>query len=125
MAQISIRVGDRGYVLNCRDGEEDHLLRLAALIDRKCIEATATLGVMPEPRLLLTAALLIADELSEVRDGTAASAAAVEDEQLDAIASRIETLCTVLEQRALPRSDKHTYELQSLKSISYAAFCMK
>src|SRR3546814_19430162 len=95
MAQISIRVGDRGYVLNCRDGEEDHLLRLAALIDRKCIEATATLGVMPEPRLLLTAALLIADELSEVRDGTAASMAAGEDEQLDAIASRIETLCTV------------------------------
>src|SRR3546814_13496238 len=81
MAQISIRVGDRGYVLNCRDGEEDHLLRLAALIDRKCIEATATLGVMPEPRLLLTAALLIADELSEVRDGTAASAAARSEER--------------------------------------------
>src|SRR3546814_20941943 len=101
MVLIYIRVGDRGFVRNCRDGEEYHLLRLAALIDRKCSEATATLGVMPEPRLLLTAAQLIADGLSEVRDGTAASAAAVEDEQLDAIASRIETLCTVLEQRAI------------------------
>ena len=99
MAQISIRVGGRNYPISCRDGEEDHLLRLAALIDRKCKEATEALGVMPEPRLLLTAALLLADELSEARTGGASPVAHVEDAQLDAIASRIETLCIALEQR--------------------------
>lgn len=99
MAQISIRVGGRNYTISCRDGEEDHLLRLAALIDRKCKEATEALGVMPEPRLLLTAALLLADELSELRAGTPSAPANIDGAQLDAIASRIETLCITLEQK--------------------------
>lgn len=95
MAQITIRVGERNYVLNCRDGEESHLLNLAGVIDRKCAEATTALGVMPEPRLLLTAALLIADELSEQR----ATADPISDPaRLNRIAERIETLCSTLEQ---------------------------
>ncbi len=98
MAQIALQVGNRNYVLACRDGEEDHLLRLAAVIDRKCGEATQTLGVMPEPRLLLTAALLVADELSE-RSTSAPPASSEHDQQLELIAMRIETLCTALEER--------------------------
>lgn len=99
MAQISIAVGGRNYVLACKDGEEDHLLRMAALIDRKCHEATTALGVMPEPRLLLTAALLIADELSEQRD--AGTRGPEDDRQLESIAQRIESLCAALEQHAV------------------------
>ena len=96
MAQITINVAGRGYVLACRDGEEDHLQRVAAMIDRKCSEATSALGVMPEPRLLLTAALLIADELTELR---AAENTPVDDHrQLESIAQRIESLCAALEQ---------------------------
>src|SRR3546814_13729041 len=71
MGQISLRVGERSHMMSCRDGEEEHLLRLAAMIDRKCNEATTALGVMPEPRLLLTAALLIADELAELTNRVA------------------------------------------------------
>lgn len=100
MSQITIRVGDRNYVLACRDGEEDHLLRLAAMIDRKCVEATTSLGVMPEPRLLLTAALLIADELTEARAAFDASGIVRDDSRLETIATHIETLCTALEQQA-------------------------
>src|SRR3546814_6661136 len=70
MGQISLRVGERSHMMSCRDGEEEHLLRLAAMIDRKCNEATTALGVMPEPRLLLTAALLIADELARSEEHT-------------------------------------------------------
>src|SRR3546814_12888034 len=74
MGQISLRVGERSHMMSCRDGEEEHLLRLAAMIDRECNEATTALGVMPEPRLLLTAALLIADQLPELKNGVAAPA---------------------------------------------------
>lgn len=99
MGQLTLRVGDRSHIMSCKDGEEEHLLHLAAMVDRKCSEATQTLGVMPEPRLLLTAALLIADELTELRGNAAAPGAEdAENERLAAIASRIESLCSALEQ---------------------------
>src|SRR3546814_7966975 len=84
------------------------------MIDRKCNEATTALGVMPEPRLLLTAALLIADELAELKNGVAAPAPDEHGEtrRLERIAGRI-------------RSEEHTSELQSLMRISYAVFCLK
>src|SRR3546814_8492756 len=34
-------------------------------------------------------------------------------------------VCTRLHQRACPRSEEHTSELQSLMRISYAVFCLK
>src|SRR3546814_4549644 len=72
MGQISLRVGERSHMMSCRDGEEEHLLRLDAMIDRTCNEATTELGVMLETRRLLTAALLIADEQAEQKNGVAA-----------------------------------------------------
>lgn len=101
MGQISLRVGERTHMMSCRDGEEEHLLRLAAMIDRKCNEATTALGVMPEPRLLLTAALLIADELAELKNGVAAPAPDEDGEtrRLEGIAGRIEAICAALEER--------------------------
>src|SRR3546814_21174445 len=88
-------------VMSCRDGEEEDLLGLAAMIDRKGNEATTALGVMPEPRLLLTAALLIADELAELKDGVAARAPDEHGEtrRLERIAGRIEAICAALEER--------------------------
>src|SRR3546814_15578749 len=101
MGQISLRVGERSHMMSCRDGEEEHLLRLAAMIDRKCNEATTALGVMPEPRLLLTAALLIADELAELKNGVAAPAPDEHGEtrRLERIAGRHEAPCPGLEER--------------------------
>lgn len=110
MAKITLNVGGRSYGLTCRDGEEGHLLQLAALIDSKCTEANATLGVMPEPRLLLTAALLIADELTELRKASSGSQSVqtapakdepARDEMLEALADHIESLCTTLERRVV------------------------
>src|SRR3546814_3749252 len=99
MGQISLRVGERSHMMSCRDGEEEHLLRLAAMIDRKCNEATTALGVMPEPRLLLTAALLIADELAELKNGVAAPAPDDQGEtrRLERTAGRIEAIRAALE----------------------------
>ena len=69
MANIDIEVAGRRYNVACRDGEEEHLHSVAAEVDRRANDATAALGSLSETRQLLFAALLIADEMKEVRSG--------------------------------------------------------
>ena len=99
MAQIEIEVGGRIYPLTCRDDEEAQLRRAASLLDRRCREASAAMGMLSEPRQLLLGALLIADELLD--GGGAAVTTAPEDQKtaarIGALAQQIEKLCSVLE----------------------------
>jgi cell division protein ZapA len=67
MADVEVAVSGRRYKLSCRDGEEDHLRALARMVDRKAEEITTALGEMTEVRTLLLSALLIADELNDLR----------------------------------------------------------
>src|SRR5688500_20403624 len=69
MANIDVEVAGRRYDVACRDGEEQHLRSLAALVDKRAHDAAAALGGLTETRQLLYAALLIADDLKEVRAG--------------------------------------------------------
>ena len=69
MASIDVEVAGRHYDVACRDGEEAHLRSLAALVDKRAHDAAAALGGLTETRQLLYAALLIADDLKEVRAG--------------------------------------------------------
>ena len=64
---VEVTIGGRRYTLTCRDGEEAHLKGLAAHLDAKAAELGAALGTLSEPRLLLMAGLLVADELFEMR----------------------------------------------------------
>src|SRR5262245_28968128 len=69
MAIIDVDVAGRRYDVACKDGEEEHLRSLAALVDRRAHDASDALGGLTETRQLLFAALLIADDLKETRAG--------------------------------------------------------
>ncbi len=69
MATVDIEVAGRRYNVACREGEQDHLRAVAAEVDRRAQEATAALGSLTETRQLLFAALLIADDIKELRAG--------------------------------------------------------
>ncbi len=69
MGQVVVDIGGRSYPLSCRDGDEAHLTELAAGIATKADGLTRSLGVMSEARLLLMAALMVADELHDMRRG--------------------------------------------------------
>jgi len=71
MADVEVAVSGRRYKLSCRDGEEDHLRALVRMVDRKADEITGALGEMTEARTLLLSALLIADELNDLRGAAA------------------------------------------------------
>ncbi len=69
MASVDVEIAARRYSVACRDGEEEHLRSVAALVDRKAQDATEALGSLSEVRQLLFAALLMADDIKEMRSG--------------------------------------------------------
>ena len=71
MASVEVEIAARKYSVACRDGEEEHLRSVAAIVDRKAQDAAAALGSLSEARQLLFASLLLADELKEHRSGQA------------------------------------------------------
>lgn len=71
MGTVNVDIGGRSYALSCRDGDEAHLVGLAGGIAEKAQSLTLSLGTMTEARLLLMAALMVADELHELRNGNA------------------------------------------------------
>lgn len=67
MGQVSVSINNQRYTLACRDGEEDRLLALARHVDGKVRTLTARLGQVGDNKLLLMAALLVADEFDELK----------------------------------------------------------
>ena len=99
MANIDVEVGGRRYTVACHDGEQEHLRALAATVDRRAHDALAALGSLTETRQLLFAALLLADDLKELRAG----AGIPEPQPLPpdpAVAQALERLATKMENLA-------------------------
>ena len=105
MANIEIEIAARKYALACRDGEEEHLRSVAALVDKRARDAAEALGSLGEARLLLFTSLLLADDLKDLKEGKASGAPAAGGgiaEAAEALAERVEQLAARLE--AGPRS---------------------
>ena len=100
MAMVEIEVASRRYSIACRDGEEEHLKDVAALVDSKARDAAQALGGLSEARLLLYASLLLADELHEARAAAPGSDDERTAEAIDRVADRLERLAERLEAEA-------------------------
>lgn len=70
MAQVSLQINGYGYILGCADGEEEHLRALATDLDRRIDEIKTSTGPSGEARMLLMAALVLSDELHDLREQT-------------------------------------------------------
>ncbi len=68
MGQVVVKVNGRDFALSCADGQEPRIRRLAQYVDAKIGEFTKALGQVGEARLILLAALVIADELSDANE---------------------------------------------------------
>jgi cell division protein ZapA len=111
MAQISLTVNGRPFAVACDDGQEARIRRLGQYVDAKVAEFVGSLGQVGEARLLLLAALIIADELADANEalrlersgsraaqaeaiaaaGAAASGVQGIAQRVEAIAARLET----------------------------------
>ena len=101
MPHVSVTIDSRKYRLACNEGEEARIETLASMIDGKIGELRASFGEIGDQRLVVMAALTIADNLIEARDATAAekkrseaaeAKAAKVASSLDALGSRLEAL---------------------------------
>ena len=112
MAQVSVSIGGRAFRLACNPGEEPHLESLARSVDEKISRMRASFGEIGDQRLVVMAALTIADELNEARQTAieqtrrAEAALAAEDaarsdveaaaRTLNDMSARIETLAAAI-----------------------------
>ena len=67
MPEVSVQIANRSYELACGDGEEERVQELAAYVDEKVVELRRQLPGTPEVKLLVFAALILADESREAR----------------------------------------------------------
>ena len=66
MPEITVNINDQNYAIVCDPGEENHLKQLSSKIDTKVRELTGRFGKIGETRLMVMAALLIADEVQDL-----------------------------------------------------------
>jgi cell division protein ZapA len=105
VGRVTFEINGRPYVVGCEDGAEAHVRALAARVDEMARQIAPDAGAPSEARLILMAALMIADQLGEAEAAIKeAEARATEIEKsldrlaftavaaLDAAANRIEEM---------------------------------
>ena len=68
MQQVSVTINGRAYPVACDDGDEERIQALARMIDGKVGNFARQVGQAGEARLLVLAALVLADELAEAKE---------------------------------------------------------
>ncbi|KFC66482.1 hypothetical protein FG93_04412 [Bosea sp. LC85] len=71
MPQVNVTIAGKAYRMACGDGEEAHLEALANLYDGKIDEMRQAFGEIGDMRLHVMAALMVADEVSELKERVA------------------------------------------------------
>jgi cell division protein ZapA len=66
MSQVSVTINGRQYRMACEDGQEDHLMSLARELDQRIGKLRAQFGQIGDSRLIVMAALMMADEVVEM-----------------------------------------------------------
>ena len=67
MAQVTIKLNGYSYTVGCEDGQEQHLTAMAAQVENRIESIKALGGSSGEARVLVLTALLMADEIHDLR----------------------------------------------------------
>ncbi len=78
MAQVNIRINGRTYEVNCENGQEQHVQRLANSLANAVGELVKQVGQVGDARLLVMAGLVMADEMAEQKAELAAARTRIE-----------------------------------------------
>jgi cell division protein ZapA len=65
MAQVTVKINGYAYTVGCENGQEQHLQAMAQQVESRIESIKALGGPTGEGRLLVLAALLMADELHD------------------------------------------------------------
>ena len=104
MPEITIKIGQRPYTVNCPAGEEPQLQMARAALDAEASTLLAHMGRVPEAQMLLMAGLMLADRtlaLEEQLKAAEAALAQAKTEDHD-ISTEINTVVTEIEVPVVP-----------------------
>ena len=68
MPEVTIEIGGRQFEVACQDGEEHYLRSAEKLLDAEASVLQEQIGRMPEPRMLLMSALMLADKTAALQE---------------------------------------------------------
>ena len=71
MGLVSLDINGQRYQLSCEDGQEAGLEQLGEMVRQKVEELNQSVGKVGEQRLLLMAAILLANDVQDLRQGGA------------------------------------------------------
>ena len=102
-ATVTVSVVGRSYEIGCDDGQEERVKKLAADIDRRANDLLKSVGAVGEGRILFMTALLLADELADLKTTLERERAAAGEtdtavaEGMTALARRVDAIAERLE----------------------------
>jgi cell division protein ZapA len=67
MPQVTVHIGGRNYRMGCGPGEEAHVEDLARQVDAKIVDMRAAFRDLDDQRIVVMAAVALADDLAEAR----------------------------------------------------------
>jgi cell division protein ZapA len=68
MPEVTIEIGGRQFEVACQDGEEHYLRSAEKLLDAEASVLLEQIGGMPESRMLLMSALMLADKTAALQE---------------------------------------------------------
>ena len=68
MGQVTVTIADKIYRIACDDGQEAHLMALAAELDRRIDDMRQAFGEIGDSRLTVMSAIACLDERAEMRE---------------------------------------------------------
>jgi cell division protein ZapA len=106
MPTVDVTINGRRHQLNCAEGEEPRLRRLAGYIDGRLSELAKRHGQVGDARLLVLTSILLADELADAYDEVKRLKSAIAEgarqgereavEAMNRVAGRLEQLAAAL-----------------------------
>lgn len=104
MPEVTIEIGGRQFEVACQDGEEYYLRSAEKLLNDEATVLQEQIGRMPEPRMLLMSALMLADKTAALQEKLTAAEKLLDDArvELDQIKNAPEPEAKTIEVPVIP-----------------------
>jgi cell division protein ZapA len=99
VARVEINLNNRPYPIACEDGQEGRVREVATFVQERIREIQGSVRSATDTHLLVMVALMLGDELLDLREGKVAGAAAPAPSPLDdpELSSRLQKLADRIE----------------------------
>lgn len=104
MPEVTIEIGGRQFEVACQDGEEHYLRSAEKLLNDEATVLQEQIGRMPEPRMLLMSALMLADKTAALQEKLTVAEKLLDDArvELDQIKNAPEPEAKTIEVPVIP-----------------------